>query len=160
MKILFSPQVRDNEKVIYEFSEDVIKATHKGITDTFDFSGFGNGKLQLHDEETGEELIETELENPIINAERKDGVLHVELMNYIGFDATEEERFPEWIDHTEYEIPVFEEEEEIVEETAEEPVAEETVEKEEAVEEKGIEEEDSIIIEPSGEEGIEGWDDY
>lgn len=105
MKILFSPQVRDNERIIYEFTEDVIKATHKGITDTFDFIDFGDGKLQLRDEETGEDLIVTELENPIRSAERKDGVLYVELMNYIGADSTEEERFSDWIDHTEYVAP-------------------------------------------------------
>ena len=108
MKVLFSPQVRENERIIYEFEENIIKATHRGITDTFDFTSFPDGELQLYDEETEEELIETELENPIRSARKENGVLHVKLMNYIGFDATYEERFPEWIDHTEYEPPNIE----------------------------------------------------
>ena len=110
MKILFIPQVRGNEKIIYEFTDTTIKATHKGITDTFDFSDLPDGELQLYDDETGEELIETELENPIRSARKEDGVLYVELMNYIGFYASYEERFPEWIDHTEYEPPEIEKE--------------------------------------------------
>lgn len=102
MKVLFSPQVRGNERIFYEFTENTIKATHTGTTDIFDFKSFGDGELQIYDDKTGENLIETDLENPIISAERKDGVLYVELMNYIGLDATEGERFPKWIDHTEY----------------------------------------------------------
>lgn len=105
MKILFSPQVRENEKIIYEFTDTTIKATHKGITDTFDFTDLPDGELQLYDDETEEELIETEMENPIRSAKKENGVLHVKLMNYIGLDASYEECFPEWIDHTEYEAP-------------------------------------------------------
>lgn len=90
MRILLSPQVPINEgdKINYEFESDKIIATFKGVTDTFDFSGMPDGRA---------ENIETTLElNPIISAERKDGVLYVELLNYTGKDATEEERFPDW----------------------------------------------------------------
>ena len=110
MKILFSPQVRENEKIIYEFTDTTIKATHEGITDTFVFTDLPDGELQLYDGETGEELIETEMENPIRSAKKENGVLYVELMNYIGVNASYEERFPEWIDHTEYVAPEIEEE--------------------------------------------------
>ena len=105
MKILFSPQVREKEVIIYEFTDTTITATHKGITDTFDFTDLPDGELQLYSDETGEELIDTELENPIQSARKEDGVLYVTLMNYIGLHATHEECFPEWIDHTEYVAP-------------------------------------------------------
>ena len=145
MKILFSPQVRDLDRIEYKFKEDVIEATFRGVTDIFDFTEFGEGKLDRFDDETGEEIIETELEeNPVLEAERKVGELYVTLINFIGLDATHEECFPEWIDHTEYIAP--------------KPVEEEIV--EEAVEEDVIEEEDSITIESPSEEDIEGWDDY
>ena len=109
MKILFSPQVRDNDRIKYTFKADVIGVEHKGKTDVFDFADFAEGKLEIYDED-GNTLIETTLdEQPIRSAERKsDGTLYVELMNYIGLVATESERFPEWIDHTEYEPPVEE----------------------------------------------------
>lgn len=109
MKILFSPQVRENEKIIYEFEEGIIKATHKGKSDTFDFSDLPDGELQMYDDETGEFMIETDIENPVVSARKEDGVLYVELMNYIDTDASHEECFPEWIDHTEYEPPEIDE---------------------------------------------------
>ena len=109
MKILFSPQERDNDKIHYTFKEDVIEVEFEGEKDVFDFSDFGEGKLMVFDEYS-DNLIETKLGvQPIIEAERKsDGVLHVKLLNYIGFSATEEEKFPEWKDHTEYEPPAKE----------------------------------------------------
>ena len=36
--------------------------------------------------------------NPIIRAERKDGILSVELVKYIDEDADETERFPDWME--------------------------------------------------------------
>ena len=127
MKILFSPQVRDLDRIEYKFEEGIIEATFRGVTDVFDFTEFTDGKLQRFDYETGEEIIETELEeNPLLEAERKDGELYVTLINFIGLDASHEERFPKWVDHTEYVSPEpVELEEPIVEDIAEEPVVEE-----------------------------------
>lgn len=128
MKVLFSPQVRENEKIIYEFTDTTVKATHKGITDIFDFTDLPDGELQIYDDETGEELIETELENPIRSARKENGVLHVKLMNYIGTDASYEECFPEWIDHEDCVAPDLPD-------VPEEPVTEEYPVKEELSEE-------------------------
>lgn len=87
MKVLFSPQ-RSDEKIEYSFEGEKIIATYKNEVDTFDFSEFPNGKV---------ENIETALSiNPIISAERKDGELYVELVNFIDENATEEEKFPYW----------------------------------------------------------------
>lgn len=90
MQVLLSPQrpVNGEDKIDYEFGNDIVTATYKGVTDTFDFSGMPDGRA---------ENIDTTLEvNPIISAERKDGVLYVKLKNYIGEGATDEEKFPDW----------------------------------------------------------------
>lgn len=87
MQVLYSPQ-RADEKIKYTFNGEVITATFRGKTDTFDFTNMPNGKA---------EEINTTLDvNPIVSAERKEGVLYVKLLNFIGLDATEEERFPNW----------------------------------------------------------------
>lgn len=105
MKIFLSPQIPLNpsDRIEYEFEEDIIKVKlPDGTNDTFDFTEFPDGELQVYDDE-GTSLIDTELTfNVIINAKRVNGELSVELVNYIGTDAPEHERFPEWIDYIEY----------------------------------------------------------
>ena len=93
MRIYKSPQVGANEKRFeFEFSGEVIVATFDGIEDTFDFTGFPDGEVEYS-------MIETVLEyNPILKATKVDGILSVELLNFISEDATEEEKFPEWIE--------------------------------------------------------------
>ena len=93
MRIYKSPQVRVDEKQFeFEFSGEVIVATFDGIKDTFDFTGFPDGVVDYS-------MIETILEhNPILKATKVDGILSVELLNFISEDATEEEKFPEWIE--------------------------------------------------------------
>jgi hypothetical protein len=89
VKILYSPQ-RNDSKINYKFDGEKIVVTICNTTDTFDFSTMKDGKAVV-------EKIETVLPiNPIISAERKDGILSVILLNYIGADATEEEKFPTW----------------------------------------------------------------
>lgn len=103
MKILFSPQVRDTDRIYYEFKKGLIKVWFEDKTDTFDFRNLPDGELEVYDSETGEEMIETELDiQPIISAKKENGILYVELLNFIGLEATKEECFPDWIDHTEY----------------------------------------------------------
>lgn len=119
MKIYLSPQIplNSDDRIKYEFEEDIIKITlPDGTSDVFDFTEFPDGELQLEDE-NGNSLIDTELTfNVIISAKRVNGELSVELVNYIGADAPEHERFPEWINHTDYETP---EEKEVNEESEE-----------------------------------------
>lgn len=87
MRILFSPQ-RDDRRINYMFGSDVITAEIDGQTDVFDFSQMPDGEAVS---------IETTLPvNPIISARRVNGVLEVVLLNFVGPDATEEERFPTW----------------------------------------------------------------
>ncbi|WP_405103045.1 hypothetical protein [Oceanobacillus sp. FSL H7-0719] len=101
MQILFSPQMSD-EPIHYVFEDEKIVATYKGITDTFDFSDFGDGVLQTYTEdmETGEviETIETSLSIvPIIHAERKNGELFVRLLNFYDEEETDPDvLYPKW----------------------------------------------------------------
>ena len=96
MKVLLSPQVRDNSKVWYEIKENKITATINDVSDTFDFTDMPNGKLQLYDS-NGESMIESTLDEvPILGAEKKDGVLTVEILFSIDIDEKDERLlFPE-----------------------------------------------------------------
>jgi hypothetical protein len=88
MQVLVSPQ-RSDDVIEYQFSgEKITAATVNGQSDVFDFSTLPDGKA--------EEITTILSVNPIVSAKRVDGVLFVELLNFIGANATEEERFPKW----------------------------------------------------------------
>ena len=93
MRIYKSPQVREDEKRFgFEFSGEMIVATFDGVSDTFDFTGLPDGEVNYS-------MIETILAySPIVSAKKVDGILSVELLNFIPEDATEAEKFPEWIE--------------------------------------------------------------
>lgn len=101
MKVKFSP-VRSDKSIKYAFEGDTISAKYEGTDETYDFSGFPNGEAVMSE-------IETILPfNPIVSAKRVDGILYVELINYIGADASYEERFPDWFDPSDPSDPVEE----------------------------------------------------
>ncbi|WP_346870773.1 hypothetical protein [Clostridium sp. UBA5119] len=90
MKVYLSPQV-NGEKFNYNFNGEVVIVEYKGVTDTFDFATFP--------EDAQFEGVETSLEvNPIISVKRENNILYVTLLNFIGSDATEEGKFPEWME--------------------------------------------------------------
>lgn len=92
MRVFFSPIVGLADQIQYIFDNDNITATYKGTIDTFDFTGMPDGQLDLS-------TLETTLEvNPILSAERVDGVLYVELLNRIDEEDSEFHKFPEWIE--------------------------------------------------------------
>ena len=93
MRILMSPQVMlEDQRFDFVFSGESITATFDGETDTFDFSGLPDGEVDFS-------TVETTLPyNPVIIARRVDGTLSVELLNFISEDASDAERFPEWIE--------------------------------------------------------------
>ena len=112
MIILLSPQVND-DRIEYTFKKETVKIKINETEETFDFGGLPDGELEIWSEEEGELLIETSLDPfPIISAEKKAGVLRLELLNWIPEKAEETDRFPEWIDATEYEPPKEPEEDE------------------------------------------------
>lgn len=90
VKILMSPQVRDRNKIWYKIEHQKITTTINGVSDTFDFTDMPDGELQLYDAE-GNELIKTKLEEvPILGAEKKDGVLTVEILFSIDSNEKDE----------------------------------------------------------------------
>lgn len=92
MRVYFSPIVGLADQIQYTFDKDKITTTYKETTDTFDFTGMPDGQLDLSTLETTLEL------NPILSAERVDGVLYVELLNRIDEQGSEFHKFPEWIE--------------------------------------------------------------
>ena len=93
MRILMSPQVMfEDKRFDFVFSGESITATFDGETDTFDFSGLPDGEVDFST------VVTTLAYNPIVIARRVDGVLSVELLNFISEDASDDERFPEWIE--------------------------------------------------------------
>lgn len=92
MMILYSPQFNFfGQKIFYTFEKDKVIAELDGKVDTFDFSGMPDGKADSIESESFDF-------NPVISAKKEDGILYLELINFIGEDATEEERFPEWFE--------------------------------------------------------------
>ena len=90
MHILYSPQLSMNgDKIEYILEKDIVKVRYRGETEEFDFTGMPDGKA---------DSIESDIFEfcPVVSAERKDGVLHLMLLNFIDFDASEEEKYPEW----------------------------------------------------------------
>lgn len=105
MKILYSPQ-RNDQVLQYGFNGEEIHVIHMKPTGEVD--GEGNPTYEVLGEETFDfsempdgimEEIETTLQvNPIVSARRENGVLYVELLNFISENATEEEKFPQEIE--------------------------------------------------------------
>lgn len=102
MEIQLATQyVLDNKSIVYDYADDILHVTmtfnDEVYEDSFDFSTFlENGVLRLLNG-LGEETIETDLPvNPITSAERVDGVLHLELLEWVldktqGVPATDTE---------------------------------------------------------------------
>lgn len=106
MKRKFSP-VRSDNKINYEFDGELVKVTHttfateevdgmpvvmvdRETTDIFNFIDFPDGQAVVSE-------IETTLPiNPFISVKKVAGILELELINFIGADATNEEKYPEW----------------------------------------------------------------
>lgn len=96
MKVLLTPQ-RNDEKIAYSYNGETVSATYKGTTCTFDFSSVLEGDLPIYDI-NGQLLISNTLEiNPISSVSRENGELSVTLLNFIGAEATDEEKFPQWV---------------------------------------------------------------
>lgn len=89
MKIKYSPQFNERDQLTYHFDDELISVTLNDQTETFDFTNMPNGKADSIESDVFEFC-------PVISAERSDGVLHLTLLNFIGFDATEKELFPTW----------------------------------------------------------------
>jgi hypothetical protein len=91
-RIKYSPQF-STRRIAYDLAGELLTAKlETGEQDVFDFSGLPNGRAQE---------IETILPvQPVVRAERIDGELQLELLKFIGLDASQAERFPEWMEAT------------------------------------------------------------
>lgn len=97
MKILFVPQVNEVDTLIYEFVGDKIVATFNNEVDEFDFTDMPDGAI-ARSYGRDPEIISTISINPVIEVKREKGVLYATLLNFITLNATEEEKFPKWIE--------------------------------------------------------------
>lgn len=91
------PQKSDRKMTLkVDVQAEVVTANMNGIEDTFDFSNFGDGELDVSS-------IETVLPiNPILKAKRENGELYLELLHwYQDSNAPEEVRFPQPQTYTE-----------------------------------------------------------
>lgn len=108
MRRLFSP-VRSDNKLYYTIEGDKITVVHHQTLpptlddnmypveqdpivtqDVFDFTGMPNGVATVSEFETVLPL------NPFISVKRVNGEIEIKVINYIGANATEAERFPVW----------------------------------------------------------------
>lgn len=96
MKYLFRPQIPSNDfaktETIYQFNGEVVTVEIDGITDTFDFSAVPEGRQVDVDS-----ILTTLPINPIHSAKRVNNELELVLLNFIGHEATEEEKNPSWV---------------------------------------------------------------
>lgn len=88
MKILKIPQRNDEDVLEYIFEGEIITVILNGEEDIFDFSTMPDG--------IATEIESTLSTNPVIEAERINGELRVQILNYIGASAEESEKFPTW----------------------------------------------------------------
>ena len=100
MQIYLSP-IRADQKLTYQFSGETITATYNNQTEIYDLSFVQEGQKirPVERDETGKEIIHMPTRfpvHPVISAKRENGVLYVELVNFIGKNASQEERFPQW----------------------------------------------------------------
>lgn len=100
MKILFSPQVSDRYRIHYKFNKDgIIRIeTTDEIEKTSD--------VMFVDVSAVKETPYFVITDHVVEAIVKNDELHLILVNFIGFDATEEESFPKEFEPTyeEFEI--------------------------------------------------------
>lgn len=140
MIIKMLPQVRDDRKIWYDVEKDKLTITINDVTDTFDFTNVPDGELKLVDDETGESLVNTVLdENPIRVARKQDGELYVETIFTIRPTETDERLlFPEPMAHEAFN--------ELMEELAErdKPEEDESVDDDIIVEDERVDEEELV----------------
>lgn len=98
MLVLYSPQLNEEDTLEYQFIGDKIIVTYNGQIDEFDFTDMPEGcRVNSYDRRNQTIISELSIE-PIIEAERTNGVLKVTLRRFIGVDATEDELNPNWIE--------------------------------------------------------------
>ncbi|MED4017004.1 hypothetical protein [Sutcliffiella cohnii] len=89
MRVLFSP-IRSDDTVKYELQNNMVTITFNGRKEVYDFTDMPEGVL---------EDFETDFPYKfVVSASKEKGVLSIVLLNFIGKNATDKERFPDWIE--------------------------------------------------------------
>lgn len=105
MKVFLRPQIRFDKFIKYDIYENILVVTIEGITETFDFSDFPDGKLILHDD-GGNLTIDSKLpEIPLMGAFKKNGETYIDII----FSVKDQEEFNQidkldWLDLEEFDI--------------------------------------------------------
>jgi hypothetical protein len=94
MQIKYNPQ-RSDDNIAHTINGDIITTTYQDKQYINDLSNIVDGEKR--DFWAGEKS-DNSLNSPplIVSAEKKDGIIYVQLLCFIGADATEEEKYPEW----------------------------------------------------------------
>ena len=109
MKVLFSPQFDNEKRIKYSFFENIIKIEEMIRTDKDDSEdGFEVEHTFYVDLSNLEEGKPYHTVQPLVNLKKDLDGIHIELMNYIGYEASEEERFPEWFEPEDEEFEIDE----------------------------------------------------
>jgi hypothetical protein len=95
MQVLYVPQHNVSDSLSYTFDGDKITVTYNGEVDIFDFTDMPDGFANNWDRNPT--IVSTLPISPVIEATKANGVLSVKLLNFIGDNATYEEKFPEWV---------------------------------------------------------------
>ena len=101
MNVYYSPQVNTNTQLEYQFEGEIVTVTltrydeaqNKIIeSDIFDFSTLPDNSSIII-----EEVVTTLYVNPLLEVYKENGELFLKLLNFIDDNATETEKFPEWV---------------------------------------------------------------
>jgi hypothetical protein len=94
MQVLYSPQCNEKDTLEYQFIGDKIIVTYNGEVDEFDFTDMPDGIARNYGREP--EIISTLPISPVIEVSKLNGVLYAQLLKFIGKNASQEDKFPEW----------------------------------------------------------------
>ena len=107
MKILYSPQFNEKNKIEYTFFREIIKVEISTLVEKEEKSNFELDSVFYYDLSSVKEGIHSHGKHPFVSARRVAEELEIQLLIYIGDDASQDERFPELFipEDIEFDIP-------------------------------------------------------
>ena len=107
MKILYSPQFNEKSKIEYTFFREIIKVEISTLVEKEEKSNFELDSVFYYDLSSVKEGIHSHGKHPVVSARRVAEELEIQLLMYIGDDASQDERFPELFipEDIEFDIP-------------------------------------------------------
>lgn len=107
MRILYSPQFNDKNKIEYTFFGEIIKAEISTLVEKEEKSNFELDSVFYYDLSNVKEDTHSHGKDHVVSARRVAGELEIQLLMYIDDDASQDERFPEEFvsEDEEFDIP-------------------------------------------------------